>query len=274
MKILILLGAMAATWMVDDRWGEGIERPEYNLLVLLASLGMLLMVSANDLMSLYMGLEMQSLPLYVIAAMRTKSLKSSEAGLKYFLLGALSSGMLLYGASFIYGYTGSTNFNEIATALSGGASAGLIVGMVFLLAGLAFKISAAPFHMWTPDVYEGAPTPVTALFAIAPKVAAMTLILNVTYGAFGAIAFQWGQVIMAFGCCLDACWRFGRDYAEQHQTYDGIFLNCSYGLCALWPCRRLSRGGNWCDSLYDDLYHHGCCDFRYHLADAPRWRAC
>ena len=116
MKLLVLLGAMAATWMVEDRWGEGLERPEYNLLVLLATLGMLLMISANDLMSLYMGLEMQSLPLYVIAAMRTKSVKSSEAGLKYFLLGALSSGMLLYGASFVYGYTGSTNFGEIAAA--------------------------------------------------------------------------------------------------------------------------------------------------------------
>jgi len=235
MKILILLGAMAATWMVDDRWGEGIERPEYNLLVLLASLGMLLMVSANDLMSLYMGLEMQSLPLYVIAAMRTKSLKSSEAGLKYFLLGALSSGMLLYGASFIYGYTGSTNFNEIATALSGGASAGLIVGMVFLLAGLAFKISAAPFHMWTPDVYEGAPTPVTALFAIAPKVAAMTLILNVTYGAFGAIAFQWGQVIMALAVVsmlVGALGAIMQSNIKRMMAYSSI-AHMGYALCGL-----------------------------------------
>ena len=235
MKILVLLGAMAATWMVDDRWGEGIERPEYNLLVMLATLGMLLMVSANDLMSLYMGLEMQSLPLYVIAAMRTKSLKSSEAGLKYFLLGALSSGMLLYGASFIYGYTGSTNFGEIATALSGGASAGLVVGMVFLLAGLAFKISAAPFHMWTPDVYEGAPTPVTALFAIAPKVAAMAMILNVTYGAFGGITFQWAQVIMALAVVsmlVGALGAIMQTNIKRMMAYSSI-AHMGYALCGL-----------------------------------------
>ena len=235
MKILVLLGAMAATWMIEDRWGEGLERPEYNLLVMLATLGMLLMVSANDLMSLYMGLEMQSLPLYVIAAMRTKSVKSSEAGLKYFLLGALSSGMLLYGASFIYGYTGSTNFSEIALALSGGASAGLVVGMVFLLAGLAFKISAAPFHMWTPDVYEGAPTPVTALFAIAPKVAAMALILNVTYGAFGSITFQWGQVIMALAVVsmiVGALGAIMQTNIKRMMAYSSI-AHMGYALCGL-----------------------------------------
>ena len=235
MKILVLLGAMAATWMVEDRWGEGIERPEYNLLVMLATLGMLLMVSANDLMSLYMGLEMQSLPLYVIAAMRTKSVKSSEAGLKYFLLGALSSGMLLYGASFIYGYTGATNFGEIANALGAGPSAGLIVGMVFLLAGLAFKISAAPFHMWTPDVYEGAPTPVTALSAIAPKVAAMALILNVTYGAFGTISFQWGQVIMALAVVsmiVGALGAIMQTNIKRMMAYSSI-AHMGYALCGL-----------------------------------------
>ena len=235
MKILVLLGAMAATWMVEDRWGEGLERPEYNLLVLLATLGMLLMISANDLMSLYMGLEMQSLPLYVIAAMRTKSVKSSEAGLKYFLLGALSSGMLLYGASFVYGYTGSTNFGEIASALSSGASTGLIIGMVFLLSGLAFKISAAPFHMWTPDVYEGAPTPVTALFAIAPKVAAMALILNITYGAFGGITFQWAQVIMALAVIsmiVGALGAIMQSNIKRMMAYSSI-AHMGYALCGL-----------------------------------------
>ena len=235
MKLLVLLGAMAATWMVEDRWGEGLERPEYNLLVLLATLGMLLMISANDLMSLYMGLEMQSLPLYVIAAMRTQSVKSSEAGLKYFLLGALSSGMLLYGASFVYGYTGSTNFAEIAANLATAPSTGLIVGMVFLLSGLAFKISAAPFHMWTPDVYEGAPTPVTALFAIAPKVAAMTLILNVTYGAFGAMAFQWGQVIMALAVIsmlVGALGAIMQTNIKRMMAYSSI-AHMGYALCGL-----------------------------------------
>ena len=197
MKGLVLLGAFFASWLVSDGWGEGVDRAEFHLLVLMAVLGMLLMISAHDLIALYMGLELQSLPLYVIAAMRTNSLRSSEAGLKYFLLGALSSGMLLYGASLVYGFAGSTAYAEIATSLNDDVSVGLTVGMVFLLSGLAFKISAAPFHMWTPDVYEGAPTPVTALFAIVPKVAAMTLIMNVTYFAFSGISDQWSQILIA-----------------------------------------------------------------------------
>tara|TARA_B100000575_G_scaffold292330_1_gene300391 strand:- start:4799 stop:6244 length:1446 start_codon:yes stop_codon:yes gene_type:complete len=197
MKGLVLLGALFACWLVSDGWGEGVDRAEFHLLVLMAVLGMLLMISAHDLIALYMGLELQSLPLYVIAAMRTNSLRSSEAGLKYFLLGALSSGMLLYGASLVYGFAGGTAYADIAASLNNDVSVGLTVGMVFLLSGLAFKISAAPFHMWTPDVYEGAPTPVTALFAIVPKVAAMTLIMNVTYFAFSGISEQWSQILIA-----------------------------------------------------------------------------
>jgi len=197
MKGLVLIGAFFASWLVSDGWGEGVDRAEFHLLVLMAVLGMLLMISAHDLIALYMGLEMQSLPLYVIAAIPTNSLRSSEAGLKYFLLGALSSGMLLYGASLVYGFAGSTAYADIAISLNDDVSVGLTVGMVFLLSGLAFKISAAPFHMWTPDVYEGAPTPVTALFAIVPKVAAMTLIMNVTYFAFSGISDQWSQILIA-----------------------------------------------------------------------------
>ena len=198
MKGLVLIGAFFASWLVSDGWGEGIDRAEFHLLVLMAVLGMLLMVSAHDLIALYMGLELQSLPLYVIAAMRTNSLKSSEAGLKYFLLGALSSGLLLYGASLVYGFAGTTSFAGIAVAVSNAdLPAGFIIGMVFMITGIAFKVSAAPFHMWTPDVYEGSPSPVTALFAIAPKVAAIALMLRLTYGAFGSIAFEWSQVIMA-----------------------------------------------------------------------------
>lgn len=197
MKGLVLIGAFFASWLVSEDWQEGIDRPEFHLLVLMAVLGMLLMISANDLIALYMGLELQSLPLYVVAAMRTNSLKSSEAGLKYFLLGALSSGMLLYGASLVYGFAGSTAYADIAASLNGEVSVGLTVGMVFLLSGLAFKISAAPFHMWTPDVYEGAPTPVTALFAIVPKVAAITLLMKVTYFAFSGISDQWEQILVA-----------------------------------------------------------------------------
>ncbi|MEX0502347.1 NADH-quinone oxidoreductase subunit NuoN [Alphaproteobacteria bacterium LSUCC0719] len=199
MKVLVLTGTFAALGLSLRTDGDGdINKPEYSLLVLLALVGMMLMISADNLMALYMGIELQSLPLYVVAAMRTNSLRSSEAGLKYFLLGALSSGMLLYGASLVYGVAGTTDFTGIAEALSGGALPPVfIIGMVFMISGLAFKVSAAPFHMWTPDVYEGSPTLVTALFAIAPKVAAISLLLRLTYGAFGSIADQWQQVLIA-----------------------------------------------------------------------------
>jgi NADH-quinone oxidoreductase subunit N len=173
-------------------------RFEIPLLMLFATLGMLMMISANDLISLYVGLELQSLALYVIAAIRRDTLRSTEAGLKYFVLGALSSGMLLYGASLIYGFTGATGFDAIAAAIqakSGTLNLGLIIGMVFLCAGLSFKISAVPFHMWTPDVYEGAPTPITAFFASAPKVAAVALFARVLVGAFGHMTDEWRQVI-------------------------------------------------------------------------------
>ncbi len=210
MKGLVLIGAFFACWMVSDNWLDGIEKPEYQVLIMLATLGMLLMISANDLISLYMGLELQSLPLYVIAAINTRSLKSSEAGLKYFLLGAPSSGMLLYGSSLIYGFTGFTNFDQISSFIEqNGATPGIIVGVVFLISGLAFKISAAPFHMWTPDVYEGAPTPVTALFAIVPKIAAITLLLNVTHFLFADIRFEWMQVIIAISVASMVIGAFG-----------------------------------------------------------------
>jgi len=199
MKLLVLGGTFAALMLSLRPVGsDDVNKPEYSLLVLLAVVGMMLMISADDLLSLYMGIELQSLPLYVVAAMRTNSLRSSEAGLKYFLLGALSSGILLYGASLVYGVCGTTDFAGIAAAVSDGTlPVVFVVGMVFMVSGLAFKISAAPFHMWTPDVYEGSPTTVTALFAIAPKVAAMALMMRLTYGAFGAIADQWSQVLMA-----------------------------------------------------------------------------
>src|SRR3546814_783775 len=158
---------------------------------------MLLMISANDMLALYLGLELQSLSLYVVAAFRRDHLRSSEAGLKYFVLGALSSGMLLYGISMIYGFAGTTSFVGLAAQFSTVVPApiGLIVGIVFLAAGLAFKISAVPFHMWTPDVYEGAPTPVTAFFSTAPKVAAVALIVRVMIGPFGDLVAQWQQII-------------------------------------------------------------------------------
>lgn len=175
---------------------QGMLRFELPILVVLAVVGMMVMVSAGDLLSLYMGLELQSLALYVVAAMRRDSVRSSEAGLKYFVLGSLSSGMLLYGASLVYGFAGTTNLAGIAQVVHAGEMPmGLLFGLVFLLVGLAFKVSAVPFHMWTPDVYEGSPTPVTAFFATAPKVAAMALIARLMWGAFGNVPGDWGQII-------------------------------------------------------------------------------
>ncbi len=197
-KILVLLGAalgliLALDWFERER----LDRFEYPVLFVLATTGMLMMISANDLISLYLGLELQSLSLYVIAAFRRDSIRSTEAGLKYFVLGALSSGMLLYGASLIYGFAGTTGFDGLAALFStAGAGMGVIAGIVFICAGLAFKVSAVPFHMWTPDVYEGAPTPVTAFFAVAPKIAAMALFVRVLIEPFGDLVGQWQQIII------------------------------------------------------------------------------
>jgi NADH-quinone oxidoreductase subunit N len=198
-KILTLTGSAVGILMaVDFCRREGMERFEYPLLMLTATLGMMLMVSANDFIALYMGIELQSLSLYVLAAFRRDSLRSTEAGLKYFVLGALSSGMLLYGCSLIYGFSGFTGFEAVAGALSSdhGVPLGVAAGIVFVVAGLAFKISAVPFHMWTPDVYEGAPTPITAFFAVAPKIAAMAMVIRVLYGPFGNMVDVWQQVII------------------------------------------------------------------------------
>lgn len=198
MKVLALFGSAIAIVLSSSYMKrEKMARFEYPVLVLLASIGMMTMISANNLIALYMGLELQSLALYVVAAINRDSARSSEAGLKYFVLGALSSGMLLYGASLVYGFTGTTEFGQLATILAegGGQKLGLIFGLVFILAGLAFKISAVPFHMWTPDVYEGAPTPVTAFFAAAPKVAAMALLVRVVMQPFAGMAHDWQQVL-------------------------------------------------------------------------------
>ncbi|EKF42678.1 NADH-quinone oxidoreductase subunit NuoN [Nitratireductor indicus] len=198
MKILTVLGSVVTLIMsVGFAKAEKFDKFEYPVLIMLATLGMMLMVSANDMLSLYLGVELQSLALYVVAAFNRDSARSTEAGLKYFVLGALSSGMMLYGISLVYGYTGNTGFDVIAASLSGAErQLGLVFGLVFVLAGLAFKISAVPFHMWTPDVYEGAPTPVTAFFAAAPKMAAMALLVRVTMGAFEPIALDWQQIIV------------------------------------------------------------------------------
>mgnify|MGYP003349384076 FL=1 len=201
MKILVLVGAAGGILLsLDFNARAKIERFEYPILILFASLGMMMMISAGDLMSLYLGLELQSLTLYVIAAFHRDSARSTEAGLKYFVLGALASGLYLYGASLIYGFAGVTEFAALAsTMLDAPAQVplGALIGMAFVVAALAFKVSAAPFHMWTPDVYEGAPTPVTAFFSAAPKVAAVALLIRVLVGPFGPLVGSWQQIVWA-----------------------------------------------------------------------------
>jgi len=197
MKALTLLASAGGIILsLDYMRREGIYRFEYPILIVLSTIGMMMVISANDLIALYLGLELLSLSSYVIAAFDRDNLRSTEAGLKYFVLGALSSGMLLYGASLVYGFTGSVSFPVIATVLQGDVGIGAIVGLVFVAAGIAFKISAVPFHMWTPDVYEGSPTPVTAFFAAAPKMAGMAMATRVFIDAFPGILIQWQQIIV------------------------------------------------------------------------------
>ena len=196
LKIVSLLGSVVTLILSREFLADPSRRIfEYPILVLLSTFGMMVLISAGDLISLYLGLELMSLALYVVAASNRDNPKSTEAGLKYFVLGALSSGMLLYGASLVYGFTGTINFAGIAATAKTG-SIGLVFGLVFVLAGLCFKVSAVPFHMWTPDVYEGAPTPVTAFFASAPKVAAMAVFARATLTAFPGILTQWQQIVV------------------------------------------------------------------------------
>jgi NADH-quinone oxidoreductase subunit N len=239
MKVLTFGAAGVALLLSFDYLREAKTlKFEYPVLALLATAGMGMMISANDLIALYLGLELQSLALYVMAAIRRDDLRSSEAGLKYFVLGALSSGMLLYGASLIYGFTGSTGFASIAAAAAQpGASEniGLIIGLVFLLVGIAFKVSAVPFHMWTPDVYEGAPTPVTAFFASAPKVAAMALFMRVALESFAGIKPQWQQVVTALAIAsmvLGAFAAIGQSNIKRLLAYSAIG-NIGYALIGL-----------------------------------------
>jgi NADH-quinone oxidoreductase subunit N len=225
---LVLLGASAALILsLDYNAREGIARFEFPILVMFAVLGMLVMVSAADMMTLYLGFELQSLAMYICAALARDSLRSTEAGLKYFVLGALASGLLIYGISLVYGFAGTTNFASLATILTGpqGAGYGTVIGVVFVLVGLAFKISAAPFHMWTPDVYEGAPTPVTSLFGTAPKVAAMALLLSVMLGPFGHLLSQWQlliEILSVVSMLLGALAAIGQTSIKRLMAYSSI----------------------------------------------------
>jgi NADH-quinone oxidoreductase subunit N len=227
-KLLILVAAaMGIVLSLDYNRQEGLARFEFPVLMLLAVVGMMIMVSASSMMSLYLGLELQSLALYVLAAFARDDLRSSEAGLKYFVLGALASGLLLYGISLVYGFSGSMDFVEIGRNLAdpSHASVGLIVGVVFVVAGLAFKISAVPFHMWTPDVYEGAPTPVTAFLGTAPKVAAIALILRVMGIPFGHLLASWQQLIVLVSICsmlLGSLAAIGQTNIKRLMAYSSI----------------------------------------------------
>jgi NADH-quinone oxidoreductase subunit N len=236
-KVTILLSAAAVLMMSENYMRtRGLLRFEYPVLVALSAVGMMMMVSAGDLMALYMGLELQSLALYVVASLRRDSVKSTEAGLKYFVLGALSSGVLLYGASLVYGYAGTTLFSGIITTVQGGeTSIGLLFGIVFLISGLAFKVSAVPFHMWTPDVYEGSPTPITAFFATAPKVAAMALFARVLHDAFGNAVSDWSQIIALLSLLsmfLGAVAAIGQTNIKRLMAYSSI-AHMGYALMGL-----------------------------------------
>ena len=229
MKSLVLVGSgLAIVMSYGYIRRHDMERFEFPILILLATLGMMMMVSANDLISLYVGTELQSLSLYVLAAFQRDSLRSTEAGLKYFVLGALSSGLLLYGCSLIYGFTGSTSFEALAGLFAADeppVSVGLIIGLVFLIAGLAFKVSAVPFHMWTPDVYEGAPTPITAFFAVAPKIAAMALFLRAIVAPFSELAPEWQQIIILISIAsmlLGAFAAIGQSNIKRLMAYSSI----------------------------------------------------
>lgn len=240
MKVLILAGiagslTLSVSWLREN----DLLKFEYPLLVLFSGVGMLLMVSANNLLSLYVSLELSSLCLYVLAAINRDNLLSSEAGLKYFILGALSSGLLLFGISLVYGYSGTLSYVGISEFLESAQSMpyGVMVGMVFMLAGLAFKVSAVPFHMWTPDVYQGAPTPVTALFAIVPKVAALGLIIRLLVGPFAMLAQEWMQIIMAVSVgsmLLGAFAGLVQNNIKRLLAYSSV-ANMGYAMLGLLP---------------------------------------
>ena len=234
-KVLIYLATAVALIVAPRFFHAERLKPEYPVLVVLATIGAGMMVSANDLMTLYIGLELQSLASYVLASFMRRDTRSAEAGLKYFVLGALASGILLYGAALVYGFTGTTNYDGIARAFHAGLTTGQLFGLVFVFAGLAFKIAAVPFHMWTPDVYEGAPTPVTTLFATAQKVAAIALLLRIAMEAMGSASDAWRQIVIFTALAsivLGAVGAIGQANIKRLMAYSSI-NNIGFALIGL-----------------------------------------
>ena len=235
-KVLIYLAASVAI-LIAPRWFEREDRlrAEYPVLILFSAVGMGMMVSATNLLSLYVGLELQSLAAYVLASFMRRDSRSAEAGLKYFVLGALASGILLYGISLLYGFSGTTEYAGVAKALGDGVNLGELFGIVFLLSGIAFKVSAVPFHMWTPDVYEGAPTPVTAFFASAPKVAAIAMLVRVSVSGMGTATHDWQQIIIFMSLAsivLGAAGAIGQTNIKRLLAYSSI-NNVGFALVGL-----------------------------------------
>lgn len=256
-KMLILTGAGAAMMMaVPFMAQEKMEEFEFPILILFATLGMMLMISAHDLLTLYVGLELQALCLYVLAAFRRNHIRSSESGLKYFVLGALSSAILLYGISLIYGFAGTTSYEGLRAVLAPGADSkpiGVILGFVFIIAGMAFKISAVPFHMWTPDVYEGAPSPVTAFFAIAPKLAAIAVLTRLFISPFDQLQFEAQQLLIPLAILSMAVGAFGalmQTNIKRLMAYSSIG-HMGYILVGLVP---MSQEGITAVALYLAIY--------------------
>jgi NADH-quinone oxidoreductase subunit N len=234
---VLIYGSAAVALMMAPRWFASEEplHPEYGVLMLLAAAGMGVMVSANNLLALYVGIELNALAAYVLASFMRKDQRTAEAGLKYFVLGALASGMMLYGMSLLYGFSGSVQYEGIAAALKDGVSLGELFGIVFLMAGLAFKVSAVPFHMWTPDVYEGAPTPVTTFFASAPKVAAMAMLIRICISALGPAGSEWQQILIFMALAsivVGAVGAIGQTNIKRLMAYSSI-NNVGFALVGL-----------------------------------------
>ncbi len=275
LKVLTLIGAMVSILLsVDWLQRNGLEKFEFPVLVILSTLGMLLLISANNLIALYLGLELMSLALYVLAAFARDDARASEAGLKYFVLGALSSGMMLYGSSLLYGFAGTVSFSGIAQAVTDTLPIGVLFGLVFVLAGLAFKMSAAPFHMWTPDVYEGAPTPVTAFFASAAKMAAVAITARFVITAFPAVTQQWRQILVFLAIASTLLGSFAAIGQKQYQASDGLFVDRPYGFRAHRACRRHGGRREGRRHLSRDLSRHDARLIRRHSGDAHGRQEC